>query len=572
LGSKAVVRVSVGTATEEEHMVDTHTEITRAPLRIKDENAALRVILQGTATHTGERFFESLVENLAQALGTFSAWVTEYLEATRQLRALAFWVDGRLEERFLEKVDGTPCEAVIANTELVHYPDNVLDLFPHNPTVRDFKAVSYMGAPLLGPQRKVIGNLAVLDRRPMPREHHALAIFQVFASRAAAELQRVKAEQAVRQSEQKYRRIIETTDQGFLLLDQAFQITDVNAAFCRLVGRPRSAILGRSPLEFAAHDFRRFLAAGQDMPESYRLQDLEGTLMGTSGRTVPVRIQGNRLQDDDGRDIGFMYFITDITSQKRSLQLAGEVQQNLLPKQSPRLEGLDLAGRTLSCDDIGGDYFDYLPAPQCAMPHVDIIVGDVSGHGVEAALLMATARAFLRTQVQADPCRPPAEVVTALNRQLAVDVSDTGRFMTLFYLRIDLDRRRMVWVRAGHPFAHFFDPGSGAFRELGGRGVALGMDPDWIFTEESKPGPKDGVLCIGTDGLWETRDKHRRSYGKKRFRDIIRREAASPAGTIMERIYADVTAHAAGAVREDDITLVVVKFGGWSAPVMDYQI
>lgn len=559
-------------ASDAAHVVELSAGLPREPLRIKDENAALRAILQGTATYTGERFFESLVENLAQALGTFSAWVTEYLEESRQLRALAFWVDGRLEERFLEDIDGTPCADVIASTELVHHPDNILDLFPHNPTVLAFKAVSYMGAPLLGPQRKVIGNLAVLDRRPMPREHHALAIFQVFANRAAAELQRVQAEAAVRQSEQKYRRIIETTDQGFLLLDQNLRIVDANAAFCRMVGRPPGAILGRSPLEFAAHDFRRFLAASHDVPESKRPQDMEGTLLAASGRPVPVRIQGNRLRDDDGRDIGCMYFITDITAQKHSLQLAGEVQRNLLPKQSPRLEGLDLAGRTLSCDDIGGDYFDYLPAGQCASPHVDIIVGDVSGHGVEAALLMATARAFLRTQVQTDPCRPPAEVVTALNRQLVGDVSDSGRFMTLFYLRIALDRRRMEWVRAGHPFAHVFEPRSGAFWELGGRGVALGMDPDYAFTAESSPGPREGILCIGTDGLWETRDKHQRPYGKKRFRDMIRRQAAFPAGTIIDRVYADVNAHAAGSVREDDITLVVVKFRPETEAILDFQI
>lgn len=562
----------VNSPTENEMTATPRAQRSRLPLRIKDENQAMRAILQGTATHTGARFFEALVQNLAWALGTYSAWVTEYLEETRQLRALAFWVNGRLAERFLVDIDGTPCAAVVDNTELVHFPENALDLYPGNAALHDLKAVSYLGAPLLDDNRRVLGNLAVLDRRPMPREHNLLAIFQVFANRASAELQRVRAERALRKSEQKYRRIVETTDQGFLLLDQRYRIADVNEAFCRMVGHPPAAILGRSPLSFAGDDFRRFLVANQDDPMSYRLQAIEGTLLAKSGGTVPVRIHGDVLQDDDGRGIGFMYFISDITPQKRSLQLAAEVQRNLLPKRSPRVRGLDLAGRTLSCDEIGGDYFDYLPSQGCAASHLDIVVGDVSGHGVEAALLMATSRALLRTQVGSDSCRPLSAVVTALNRQLAVEVSDSGRFMTLFYLRIDLETRRLHWVRAGHPAALFFDPRADSFRELGGRGVALGVASDWAYTEETGPQATAGILTIATDGLCEARDKQQRPYGQKRFRDILRRHAALGAEAIIDKVYADLAAHTLGMLREDDITLVIVKFDGGADAALDYHI
>ena len=564
--------MSATTATENKKAAAPSAERTRSPLRIRDENQAIRAILQGTAIHTGARFFESLVENLARALGTYSAWVTEYLEETRQLRALAFWVNGRLAEGFRMDVDGTPCAAVVDSTELVHFPENVLVLYPRNSTLHELKVVSYLGAPLLDGKRRVLGNLAVLDRRPMPREHNVLAIFQVFANRASAELQRVRAERALRKNEQKYRRIVETTDQGFLLLDQQFRIADVNEAFCRMVGHPPAAILGRSPLSFAGDDFRRFLAANQDDPLAYRLRAIEGTLLAKSGRTVSVRIHGDVLQDDDGRGIGFMYFITDITPQKRSLQLAAEVQRNLLPKRSPRLVGIDLAGRTLSCEEIGGDYFDYLPSRGCAASHLDIAVGDVSGHGVEAALLMATSRALLRSQARSDACRPLSAVVTALNRQLALDVSDSGRFMALFYLRIDLETRLLRWVRAGHPAALFFDPRAETFRELGGRGLALGVSSDWAYTEETGRQAKEGILAIATDGLWEARDKQQRPYGQKRFRDVLRRHAALGAEAIIDKVYADLAEYSLGVLREDDITLVIVKFDGGGDAAFDYHI
>src|SRR5947199_1327562 len=92
------------------------------------EQAALRMILEGTASETGERFFMALVENLARTLGTAGAWVTEYLPDSRRLRGLAFWLDGTWIEDYEKCIDGTPCEVVVDRKHLVHYPDRVVDL------------------------------------------------------------------------------------------------------------------------------------------------------------------------------------------------------------------------------------------------------------------------------------------------------------------------------------------------------------------------------------------------------------------------------------------------------------
>jgi len=109
---------------------------------------ALRRILQGTAAETGESFFRALVENLAGALGTYGAWVTEYLPDSRRLRALAFWLGGRWVEHFEQAIDGTPCEAVVDGQRLVHYPERILELYPHEVGLQRVGAVSYMGVPL----------------------------------------------------------------------------------------------------------------------------------------------------------------------------------------------------------------------------------------------------------------------------------------------------------------------------------------------------------------------------------------------------------------------------------------
>jgi sigma-B regulation protein RsbU (phosphoserine phosphatase) len=132
---------------------------------------------------------------------------------------------------------------------------------------------------------------------------------------------------------------------------------------------------------------------------------------------------------------------------KRSLELAMEVQQNLLPKENPRIKGLDIAGKSIYCDETGGDYYDFIKLDESQKANIAIVVGDVSGHGIPSALLMATARAFIRQR--ADLPGGLSQIISDVNRQIAGDVEDSGQFMTLFYVVVDQDSRCLEWVRAG---------------------------------------------------------------------------------------------------------------------------
>ncbi len=107
-----------------------------------DVDDALRMIMEGTATETGEQFYTALVENLARALKTDGAWITEYLAKAQRLRALAFWFNGEWIEDYEYDVSGSPCEAVIKSGQLIHIPENVAQLFPDDPDLRAFNAVS----------------------------------------------------------------------------------------------------------------------------------------------------------------------------------------------------------------------------------------------------------------------------------------------------------------------------------------------------------------------------------------------------------------------------------------------
>ena len=370
---------------------------------------------------------------------------------------------------------------------------------------------------------------------------------------------RKEAEEKLRKSEEKYRRIVETAGEGFLLMDETLKIVDLNNAYCRMVDYSRNELIGKSLLDMVTEDYRHFFSAKREDLLNHGYYEFEGEIIARAGKSVPVLIHANALRDDTSVIIGNMAFITDMTEHKKALTLAGEVQRSLLPQQAPQIQGLDVSGKNVSCDEIGGDYFDFLWGADSPGGPFTVVVGDITGHGVDSALLMTTARAFLR--MRASQPGTITDIVTAMNQHLTEDVYESERFMTLFYLTINEDRSRIEWVRAGHEPAWIYDPDQDNFEELKGSGLALGIDEKYVYRSNWKTGLKKGqVIMVGTDGIWEGRNKAGEMFGKRRLQEIIRRNAASSAETILTAVFRDHTRFSQGTRTEDDITLVIIKF------------
>jgi serine phosphatase RsbU (regulator of sigma subunit) len=242
---------------------------------------------------------------------------------------------------------------------------------------------------------------------------------------------------------------------------------------------------------------------------------------------------------------------------RHSLALAQEVQQNLLPSDTPKVEGLDIAGHATYCDETGGDYYDFLDISGLPGTTAAIAVGDVVGHGVAAAMLMATARGSLRSR-----CRTPgtlAELLAHLNDQL---VADTGgdRFMTMMLMTIDAKRKEMRWATAGHDAPIIYDLSSDSFIELAGNGMALGLKKGVIYEENLFTDVRPGqVYMILTDGLWEAFNKDGEMFGKDRVRNLIRHFANQSATGITEEIMAELSHFLGDTSPDDDLTFVIVK-------------
>lgn len=252
--------------------------------------------------------------------------------------------------------------------------------------------------------------------------------------------------------------------------------------------------------------------------------------------------------------------LRDQMRMRQSLSLAMEVQQNLLPSEPPRIEGFDLAGRSIYSDQTGGDYYDFIELHHEGRNLVGVAVGDVTGHGIAAALLMTTARALIRSLASAPGNL--SRMMRRTNRSLAADAY-AGRYMTLFFLVLDPDRRTVHWTSAGHDPALVYDPLEGRFGELAGTDIPLGIETEWPFKEFSRGDWAEGqIIVLGTDGIWETRNPAGRMFGKDRLQTIVRENAGLSAEEILEAITRALVEFRQDRTQTDDVTAVVIKVTG----------
>ncbi len=243
---------------------------------------------------------------------------------------------------------------------------------------------------------------------------------------------------------------------------------------------------------------------------------------------------------------------------RHSLSLAKEVQQNLIPSKDPVFDGFDIAGKIIYCDETGGDYYDYIETVNRGSEQLGIVVGDVSEHGIPSALLMTTARAFIRFRASLPGSL--AQIVSDVNKLLTADVKDSGRFMTLLFFFLDSQRKCVSWVRAGHDPAIIFDREKDVFYELNNKGgLPLGLFPDTKYLEYRHDIKQGQIIILFTDGLWEAHDASGKLFGKDRIKNIIRSHAQESAQSIIYALIDAIKNFRGDVDQEDDMTVVIIK-------------
>ena len=248
--------------------------------------------------------------------------------------------------------------------------------------------------------------------------------------------------------------------------------------------------------------------------------------------------------------------LKELMQLNKDMELAQEVQRLMLPHAEPYLEGFDISGGIAYCDQTGGDYYDFLSINHQDGQELVVLIGDVSGHGVPSALVMAAARGQFHTLSKIG--MEPHERMQSVNSVLSRDLDGTGRFLTMFYLRLMEKSSVVQWVRAGHDPAVRYNPCTGEFGELLGEGLPLGVLEEFEFATSEAALNEGEVLVLATDGVWEARDDRGEMFGKQRMLAIIK-ENAHKSSVGIRLALMDAVEQYQGGGQEDDIAVVVVK-------------
>lgn len=221
-----------------------------APLHL-DDITVLQAIVEGTVRNTGAAFFEALVRHLARAVGVQHAFVAEFAGSQTRVRTLAYWALDRIAEPLEWELRGTPCEDVI-RSGLCHHPDGVWRKFPNDEPLVAMQIESYLGVPLLNTQGETLGHLAVFDERPMSAEPRRTSVFKIFAQRAAAELERMRMERMLHESEARFRDLFEEAPIPYVYEGTDTRFLQANRAFMELLGLAPGDVPGTLGLSLVA--------------------------------------------------------------------------------------------------------------------------------------------------------------------------------------------------------------------------------------------------------------------------------------------------------------------------------
>jgi sigma-B regulation protein RsbU (phosphoserine phosphatase) len=263
----------------------------------------------------------------------------------------------------------------------------------------------------------------------------------------------------------------------------------------------------------------------------------------TLGSVAAIRVENTRLLEEHLAQERF----------ERELQLAREIQQRFQPTAPPAVPGYELQGISFPSYQIGGDYYDFILCPDGRLV---VALGDVSGKGTSAALLMSSLHAAVHAQVAS--CRPITETVGAVNRYLA-DNTPANRFVTLFYAELDPLTGSLSFINAGHNPPLIAHAAGGTMEQLESGGLPLGIMPDGDYREgrtQLRPGD---VLVTYSDGVTEQTNPRGEEFGAARLQEVIAQNVGLTAAGIRDKIESALSKFAQGTPAVDDITLVIVK-------------
>jgi len=251
--------------------------------------------------------------------------------------------------------------------------------------------------------------------------------------------------------------------------------------------------------------------------------------------------------------------LREMERKNTELAIAAEIQQSFLPDMITQIEGYEIAAKSVMAKEVGGDFFDVIPFEVIPLKKgtMGIMIADVSGKGIPAALFMALSRIVVRVNATWYMDRPAMAIKNA-NAIIAAD-SKAGMFVTLFYGVLEVDSQTLTYVNAGHNPPIICHADDDQLTELTATGIAIGALTDAEYTADTAALKAGDVIVLYTDGITEAENARQDMYGEERLNEVILACRKQPAEKILTTILESVRTFTGGVAQSDDITLMVIR-------------
>lgn len=400
--------------------------------------------------------------------------------------------------------------------------------------------------------------------------------------REVAERKRIEA--ALKKSEEKYRTILESIEEAYLEIDLKGNMLFFNNATCRMLGYSPDELVGMNYKQVTDESSAQALFAifNKVLETGNPITGTDWVIVRKNGEKRHVEASILIIKDPLGQPVGFRGVARDVTERKlaeialsksqealarardREIDIASRIQRTLLLGRIPQdIFGFRVVALTIPSQKVDGDFYDFFThTPHC----FDMVVGDVMGKGVPAALLGAAVKSQLMGVLRrlfnlqdSDALPEPQNIITAVHAGMIDQLEELETFVTLSYARFDLAKHNYKFVDCGHMRTIHYHHNSGTCSLLQGVNMPLGFPETQPFKQISVPFKPGDIFFFYSDGLTEARDPDKNMYGEKRLVDFIEKNAANGIKELINSVRKAVVGFSQSETFDDDFTCVAVK-------------
>jgi PAS domain S-box-containing protein len=550
-----------------EHESPNRAQIKGLDERIRQLERIIAISQTLNTTLELDPLLESIVKAAAELTDTVGCGILLLDEGTGQLRfrvATGPNRDGLVGS--LVPLDGSIAGWIVRENKplLLTNPQQDERFFPGMDEATDFQTHSIMGVPLQV-KGEVIGVLeAVNKRNGQLMTETDLDVLAILADQAAVAIENAQLYDGIRRLNEFNEALVQDLAEGIVVTDPDGLITFLNPALAKLLGYPPEELLNRNWSAIVPPDQRSIVEQAlarrrQGESDRYKLE-----LLCSDGRRTPVFVSGNpRFTPDGSRFTGSIAVFTDIREAlarqriEQELALAWQIQASFLPDQLPEIDGWQLSAALEPARQTSGDFYDLISLPN---GRLGLLIADVAGKGMGAALYMAVCRTLLRTYA-VEFHSDPRLVLRAANLRILRD-SEAELFVTAFYGVLDPVTGRFTYCNAGHNPPYLFrSVAADAIEALSRTGLPLGIFESLAWEQRTVQVAPGDVIVLYTDGITDAEDENGVFFGQERLRETALVHRQKPAADIQTALLEQVRAFTGRRSRapHDDIALIVVS-------------